>query len=86
MYWKPLSYELLQLTRNSKPGIRHAAFVCLHDMMKRVGEPLLVILPEMMPYVSEALEDDDPEVEVAVRNMLSLLEQISGESMEEYLK
>jgi U3 small nucleolar RNA-associated protein 10 len=66
-------------------AVRQAAFLALHAMLKRVGDPLLIILPEMMPYVSEALEDDDVDVELAVRNLIALLQEISGEDIQDYL-
>lgn len=39
-------------------------------------------LPEMLPGISEALEDEDEEVEREVRSWVSEIEGILGESLE----
>jgi U3 small nucleolar RNA-associated protein 10 len=45
-----------------------------------------LLLPECLPFISELLEDDNAEVVACTRNAITAIEEISGESLDSYLK
>lgn len=58
----------------------------LTTIYKRVGEAWLSLLPQLVPIVAELLEDDDDDVQAAVREGLAkIMEELMGESLEHLL-
>lgn len=58
----------------------------LATIYKRVGEAWLSLLPQLVPIVAELLEDDDDDVQAAVREGLAkIMEELMGESLEHLL-
>ncbi len=49
-------------------------------------ERYLVILNDTIPFVSELLEDENEKVELAAKTIVNRIEQLTGESINEYLK
>ena len=49
-------------------------------------ERYLVILNDTIPFVSELLEDENERVELAAKSIVNRIEQLTGESINEYLK
>ena len=49
-------------------------------------ERYLVILNDTIPFISELLEDEDERVEQAAKRIVLRIEQLTGESINEYLK
>ncbi|GIL74166.1 hypothetical protein Vretimale_4805 [Volvox reticuliferus] len=84
--WKPLNHATLMLTRNSLPRVRALALEAVAQLVDRLREEYLVLLPEALPFLSELLEDTDAAVAARVREVVALLEEISGEKLDEYLK
>ncbi|EFJ42549.1 hypothetical protein VOLCADRAFT_107183 [Volvox carteri f. nagariensis] len=84
--WKPLNHATLMLTRNANPRTRALALEVIAQLVERLREEYLVLLPEALPFFSELLEDTDPGVAARVREVLTQLEEISGEKLDQYLK
>jgi hypothetical protein len=84
--WKPLNHAVLFLTRHTLARVRAAALRCLLAFASASGGEFLSLLPETLPYISERLEDDSREVEALCHALLRKLEDLSGESLQEYLK
>ncbi|CAM9637092.1 unnamed protein product, partial [Phaeothamnion confervicola] len=57
--WKPLLHTLLLKTRAGEARVRAAAVTAVGECFSAVGEDLLGLLPECLPFFSELLEDDD---------------------------
>lgn len=58
----------------------------LTTIYKRVGESWLSLLPQIVPIVSELLEDDDEDVQAEVREGLAkIMEELMGESLDHLL-
>eukprot|EP00474_Spongospora_subterranea_P009499 CRZ09957.1 hypothetical protein [Spongospora subterranea] len=85
MYWQPFIHDILLLTRSNQNALRNTAFQCIHGILDRIGDPLLPLLPEMIPYIVEAMEDADPDVERTVRRLVDLLQRLSGEDLQDYI-
>ena len=78
---KSLCSPLLHSMRDDSASVRLAAVKCLLSLTERLGEEWLSQLPEMLPFISEGMEDDDESVELEVRNWIRQIEGILGESV-----
>lgn len=73
------------LTRERKPRIRLAALDVLIGAFKTVGAELVILMPDMLSFLSELMEDEDPRVERCTHSLILLLQDLSGEDLQEYL-
>ena len=78
---KSLCSPLLQLIRDDSAAVRLAAVKCQLSLTERLGEEWLAQLPEMLPFISEGMEDDDEGVEMEVRRWANRIEDILGENI-----
>lgn len=76
-----INTALLKLFRNDHAAVRLAAVECEQSLTERLGEDWLALLPEMLPFISELLEDDDEKVEKEVRRWIGRIESILGEDV-----
>ncbi|KAG5192598.1 hypothetical protein JKP88DRAFT_351774 [Tribonema minus] len=83
--WKPLVNGVLLKMRSSAAVVRVAALAVIERCFRVVGEEFLGLLPECLPFFSEAMEDASPEVEGAARRLVKYIEDVLGESVESYL-
>jgi hypothetical protein len=83
--WKPVNTAVLMLTRSSFARVRLAGVEVCKALYDNGSNEALVLLPETLPFLSEIMHDDDPEVEAACHNLIKLLEDASGENLETYL-
>lgn len=67
------------------PYTRLAALKAEQALTERLGEDWLALLPEMLPYISELMEDEDETVEREVRKWIKDIEQILGERLDDML-
>ena len=65
--------------------VQLAAVAGLKEMVHAYGEEYIVFLPESLSYLSELLEAGDEKVERATKDLIVILETISGEDIESYL-
>ena len=56
------------------------------SLVNRLAEEYLTMLPEAIPFLAELLEDTDQRVEARAQEVVKLLEGVSGESLDEYMK
>ncbi|GAM27014.1 hypothetical protein SAMD00019534_101890 [Acytostelium subglobosum LB1] len=87
MLWKPLNHSVLIKTRNPYAAVRLSALSVIHALHKRLGERLIILLPETLPFISELLEDSVPDVERACQDVVKTIENHLGtdESISSYL-
>jgi len=81
--------------------VRLAVLHILNGMYTKLGESLLVLLPETIPFLAELLEgtlpnmvmttccyyflsDDEPQVEQLCQQFIKTIEQLLGESIQQY--
>ena len=86
LQWKPLNLKLLMNFRDKKSCVRMAALKILHKLFVDIGEEYLILLPECLPYLSELLEDDNEEINIYSAEVIRYIENISGETLEDYLQ
>ncbi|KAK2802261.1 snoRNA-binding rRNA-processing protein utp10 [Emmonsiellopsis sp. PD_5] len=67
------------------PYTRLAAVKCEQALTERLGEEWLALLPEMLPHISELMEDDDENVEKEVRRWVLAIEEVLGEKLDDML-
>eukprot|EP00894_Picocystis_sp_ML_P003529 jgi/Pico_ML_1/54046/g4475.t1 len=84
--WKPMNHKLLMHTRSEHAQARFIALKVIKKMVERLQEEYLIFLPETLPFLAELLEDSHGGVENESREIIQLLEQVSGEDLEQYLK
>lgn len=84
--WKKINNELLMQTRNSSPIMRLGAFKIVENLFNKMGERYLVLLNDTLPFLSEGMEDESPDVELTTRSIVQRIEQMTGDSIHEYLK
>ena len=72
--------------RSDSAAVRLAAVKCESSLTDRLGEDWLALLPEMLPFIVELLEDDDEMVERETRAWIHSVEDILGESLEGMLQ
>lgn len=58
----------------------------IENLFDKMRERYLVILNDTIPFISELLEDEDERVEQAAKRIVLRIEQLTGESINEYLK
>jgi U3 small nucleolar RNA-associated protein 10 len=83
---KEMNATILKFMRSDSSQVRLAAIQCEIALTQKLGEEWLALLPEMLPFISEALEDDDEEVEKAVQSFVVSIEGILGESLNPMLQ
>lgn len=64
---------------------RLAALKAEQALTEQLGEEWLALLPEMLPYISELMEDEDENVEREVRKWVKQIEGILGERLDDML-
>jgi U3 small nucleolar RNA-associated protein 10 len=85
-HYKAMNTGILKLMRSESPAVRLAAVKCERSLTDRLGEDWLALLPEMLPFITELLEDDDENVEKETRSWIRSVEEILGESLEGMLQ
>jgi U3 small nucleolar RNA-associated protein 10 len=84
--WKKINYDILMHTRNAQPQVRLAAFKIVEHLFNRIGERYLILLNDTIPFLSEGMEDENTEVEICAKAIVARIEQMTGDSIHEYLK
>lgn len=84
-YLRPSAGPTGQSAGGANPFTRLAAVKTERALTEQLGEEWLSLLPEMLPYINELMEDEDESVEREVRKWVKQIEGILGESMDDML-
>jgi U3 small nucleolar RNA-associated protein 10 len=84
--WKPLNQQVLMMTRSTSSRTRLLGLEVSSQLIGRLREEFLVLLPESIPFLAELLEDSDVVVERRTQEVVKVLEELSGEKLDEYMK
>jgi len=83
--WRPLNYRLLLKTRSEEPLCRLAALKCIDSVVDKLGDDYQALLQESAPqFLAELLEDDDERVEKKMEETVRKIEEVFGESLQNY--
>ncbi|KAG5894567.1 hypothetical protein JTB14_021549 [Gonioctena quinquepunctata] len=82
--WKQMNYQILLKMRHNSPKIRLVALYTLTEIVKKLGEDFLPLLPETIPFLSELLEDEEEDVEKACKKAVQEMEKVLGEPLQKY--
>ncbi|KAF1318510.1 hypothetical protein FI667_g13898, partial [Globisporangium splendens] len=85
LLWKPLHYAVLMKSRSDSPAVRLATLKTVEKCYQVIGDEFLAMLPESIPFLAELMEDTDAEVERTCHQVIKQIEEISGESLDQYL-
>ncbi|KAG7401521.1 HEAT repeat-containing protein 1 [Phytophthora boehmeriae] len=85
LLWKPLHYAVLMKSRGDYALVRLAALVTVEKCYQVIGDEFLAMLPESIPFLAELMEDTNDEVEKTCHRVIKQIEDISGESLDQYL-
>lgn len=77
--------KYLRAREASNPYTRLATIKCERALTAKLGEEWLAMLPEMLPHISELMEDDDENVEREVRKWVLEIEEVLGEKLDDML-
>lgn len=83
---KEMNNAILPYMRSDSSAVRLAAVQCERALTERLGEEWLALLPEMLPFINEGMEDDDEAVEREVHRWKIDIEGILGESLNPMLE
>ena len=78
--------QVLMCTRSDDAVERRRALEVILQLVGRLGEEYVMLLPEAMPFLAELLEDPELHIQNGTRELLRKLEEITGENLDEYLK
>lgn len=85
--WIRTNNAILMKTRMEHPWqVRRAALSLTEHLFAKMGERFLVVLNDTLPFLSESLEDEHPEVEMLAKEIVKKVETLTGETIQDYLK
>lgn len=79
---KTLNSSIMALLKHEDDAVRLAAVRCERAVTQHLAFDWLNLLPEMLPVISELLEDDNEEVERECLAWVREIEGVTGESLE----
>ncbi|KFM77674.1 HEAT repeat-containing protein 1, partial [Stegodyphus mimosarum] len=82
--WKKLNYQILLKTRHDSPKVRFAALQVIRNVVQKMGDNYLILLPESIPFLAEIMEDESFEVEQECQSVIIEMEKILGEPIRKY--
>ena len=84
-WWQQFNHEVLVQSRSPVKDVKLAAIHVIRECFERMSQEYLPLLPDVIPFLSDLLEDEDAEVEKAAQDLRVQLESISGEELTNYL-
>lgn len=84
--WQAFNYRLLSNARNENKNIRYLTFTALSKIIDKLGGEISVLLSDIMPFITEGLEDDSAKVTNEAKNTMRKLEISCGGEVQQYLE
>ncbi|CAL8131520.1 unnamed protein product [Orchesella dallaii] len=82
--WQHMIDLISSKTHSSNRKVRLNVVSTLESAATELGKDFLPLLPPVVPFLAELMNDDEPEVESATHKMLLKLEDIVGEPLQPY--
>lgn len=73
-------------TRSEAAAVRGRALEVVQGLVERLREDFIMQIPEMLPFLSELLEDAEPAIVAQTQRLLKALEDLAGEDLGQYLR
>lgn len=64
---------------------RRCALICAVEVTIQLGEDSTQLLPELIPFFSELLEDEDTEIQKICSNSIREIQTVTGEDLQKHL-
>jgi U3 small nucleolar RNA-associated protein 10 len=84
--WKPLNHQALMVTRSGSAASRLAGLEVLAQLVGHLNEEFISLIPETIPFLAELVEDSEAVVEARTQEVVKLLEEASGEKLDQYMR
>lgn len=85
-FTKHLNTRVLARFGHEDAQVRLSAVSCENQLCAKLGEEWLAHVPQLIPCIAEALEDEDERVERMASSLAVTIEGFLGESLDKYLK
>ncbi|KAJ3185328.1 HEAT repeat-containing protein 1 [Gaertneriomyces sp. JEL0708] len=82
--WKQLNQQVLLRTRDERAEVRIIALKALQELYAKLGEEMLILFPETIPFLAELMEDDNADVEKLCQDVCAQIQQYIGEPIQQY--
>ena len=83
--WKRFNNKVLMATRSEKVRIKLVSIEVVSQLAHHLKEDYVILVAETVPFIAELLEDVDQSVQIACKDFVKKLEDISGEDLKQYL-
>ena len=83
--WKIVNHSLLTKTQHQNANVRLATLHCLDLLVTKMADDYSSVLPDTVPYLAPLMEDDDPTVESACKDLAAKLDNILGEPIAKFI-
>ncbi|GMH37225.1 hypothetical protein BSKO_05098 [Bryopsis sp. KO-2023] len=84
--WQAVNLKVLKASRKGSQYVRILVLEFEKHLINVLKEDFLSMVPETLPRLAEFLEDSEAVVSNRARDVIGLLEKLSGESYDQYLK
>lgn len=82
--WKSANYQILLRTRHDSAKMRFGALQVVLEVVNKMGDNYLILLPESIPFLAELMEDESTEVEQECQTVIMEMEKTLGEPIRNY--
>lgn len=85
-HWKPLHRAILMAGREEQIRTRVFTMKTIEQIVDKLQEEYLQLLPEAIPFLAELTEDLEPEIERMARKITKALSKLSGEDLKTLMR
>lgn len=82
---RPLTIELLSLTRHNNSTVRYIALYIYNELLHEFGSQMLIVLSDVLSYINESMDDMDHKNVKLVHRIVQYIEKLTGQSMDSML-
>jgi U3 small nucleolar RNA-associated protein 10 len=72
--------------QSEKSLVKSVSIFTIQAIYHKLGTPFIIMLPELIPYLAELLEDDDNFIIDSAKALIEKIEDISGQDLADYFK
>ena len=85
-HWKPLHRAILMTGREELSRSKFLTIKTIDQVVDKLQEEYLALLPEAIPFMAELMEDFDTEIELETRKLTKRLSALSGEDLKSLMR